>query len=101
MPTENVQVKEDYYVIALTKGNNEIYFKSDRYSPYNGSLQADWHVEQAQQFKTEKGARAAIDRLLAKGVIRPHHQPRVIHYTETITRRWETLEIVTSDVRQG
>jgi hypothetical protein len=98
--TEHVRVQEDFYAIVLTmrpsvkdwdRTVKDVYFKADRYSAYSGRLQVEWDIEGAQRFKTIKGAQNAIARLIDKGTIKPDHNPRVVHYMETITRRWDEI----------
>lgn len=95
MTSEKVQVQEDYYVILLavrTFRADETYFKADRYSPYTGRLQVENDVKDAQHFKTEKGARQAIARLLGKGTIKDYHNPRIVRYQESVIRRWTEIQ---------
>jgi len=95
--SERSTIKHDFYVIQVTWTTNfgsihqTGYFKADRYSPYCGRLQVEWEIVDAKPYKTERDARKAMARLLAKGTIKPDNQPVVVHDTETRVRRYEKL----------
>src|SRR4051812_36664074 len=100
MTTERTE--QDFYAIEITlRGDascrdtatveRTAYFKADRYSCYTGRLQVEYDVELGQRFKTSQGAWKAVDRLLAKGTIKPGHNPRVVRYTVLRVTRSEPV----------
>lgn len=89
LPPNAEQIREDFYAIALTlPRSGQVFFKADRYSPYSGRLQTTYRVQEAQRFKTPKGVLAAIERLVAKGTIKPDQQATAIRYVETVVKRY-------------
>jgi hypothetical protein len=67
------------------------YFKADRYTCFAGRLQTESDHGFAKHFKTAKGAQAAIDRLTAKGTIKPCHCAKVVHVVHTQAWRFESI----------
>ena len=94
--------KAEYFVIVVTvrreipgKRNEyedeHLFFKSERYSVYQGNLQLECGVEFAHQWKTEEGVQQALERLNKKGRFKPSNNSSPVKYTQTVTERYDVV----------
>lgn len=97
---DKVTDTESYFVIVVTNRRKrpdgtfedyQLFFKSNRYTPYSGSLQVEWHHWEGRKWKTAEGACKALKKLQSKNTIKEHHKAVVCKYTKVVTVRFDIV----------